>query len=88
VEEILGYLETGTLDGTHEPVRVYLTSYRVLRATDDARADDILGEGYRFLQGRAAKISDEGERQSFLENVAANREIVEAWAGRRRTEDE
>jgi len=88
VEEILGYLETGTLDGTHEPVRVYLTSYRVLRATDDARAEDILEEGYHYLQERAAKISDEEERRSFLENVAANREIVEAWAGRRRTEDE
>jgi len=88
MDEILGYLQVGSLDGTSEPLRVYLTCYQVLQANGDPRADDILEEGYRFLQERAAKISDEGERRSFLENVAANREIVGAWAAReRRTND-
>jgi len=90
VQEILGYLETGTLNGTEEPLRVYLTCYRVLQANGDPRANTILEEAYRFLQQRAAKISDEGERRSFLENVAANREIVVEWTEnvRRRTKDE
>jgi tetratricopeptide (TPR) repeat protein len=87
VEEILRYLETGTLDGVDEPIRVYLTCYRVLHANGDPRADDILEEGYRFLQERAAKISDEKERRSYLENVAANNEIVEEWAERSKTND-
>jgi class 3 adenylate cyclase/tetratricopeptide (TPR) repeat protein len=79
VEEILTYLETASFDGIDEPARVYLTCYRVLRANGDPRAHDILERGYRFLQERAAKISDEGERRSYLENVAANREIVSEY---------
>ena len=80
VEEILDYLEAGTPYGTLEPGRIYLTCYHVLRANGDPRAKDVLEEGYRFLQERAAKISDEGERRSYLENVAANREIIEAYS--------
>jgi len=83
VEEILSYLEHRTL-GTDwelgEPPRVYLTCYRALKANGDPRADSILEESYQFLQERTAKISEEGERRSFLGNVAANREIVEEYA--------
>jgi hypothetical protein len=46
------------------------------------RAQDILETAHSLLQERAAKISDEEERRSFLENVAAHREIVveyERW---------
>jgi tetratricopeptide (TPR) repeat protein len=80
VEEILSYLETDTLDGTLEPFWVYLTCYRVLKAHDDPRADDILKEAHSLLQERAAKISDEGDRRSYLENVAAHREIGSEYA--------
>jgi len=79
VEEILVYLETHTLECVAQPMEVYLACYRVLRANADPRADEVLEEGYHFLQARAAKISDEEERRSFLENVAANRELVEEW---------
>ncbi len=77
LEEILTYLETNALDGTDEPLRIYLTCYRVLRANQDPRAQEILTIAYRLLQERAAKISDEKLRRSFLESVAAHREIVE-----------
>jgi len=87
VEEILRYLETGNLDGVRQAVHVYLTCYRVLRANGDPRADAILEEGYQFLQERAAKISDEGERRSYLENVAANREIASEYALVRRVDE-
>jgi tetratricopeptide (TPR) repeat protein len=84
VEEIMSYLQGHTLGGggilLAEPARVYLTCYRVLEANGDPRAQDVLEEAYRFLQERAAKISDKGERQSFLENVAANREIASEYA--------
>jgi tetratricopeptide (TPR) repeat protein len=83
VEEILSYLETGNLDRLFEPFRVYLTCYRVLRAADDPRAGGVLETAHRLLQERAAKISDEEERRSYLENVAAHREIVSAYAGER-----
>jgi predicted ATPase len=79
VKEILAYLETETLDGTEEPFRVYLTCYRVLCTNQDPRAKTILNTAYHLLQEQVAKISDEETRRSFLENVAAHREIVSEW---------
>ena len=80
VEEILCCLETyPELYGTWEPLRVYLTCYRVLRAGEDPRAEEILDAAYRLLQERAARIEDERLRRSYLENVAAHREIIAAW---------
>ena len=79
LEEILAHLETNTLDGTEEPFRIYLTCYRTLVAHQDVRADDILAFSYRLLQDRAAKITDPEMRFSFLENVAAHRELIAAF---------
>ena len=82
VDEILGYLEHNTLDGTYEPFRVYMTCYRVLEAGQDPRARDVLVTAHDLLQERAAKIDDEEMRRSFLENVTAHREIIAAWGTR------
>jgi tetratricopeptide (TPR) repeat protein len=79
VEQILSHLETGSVDGTDEPLRVYLTCYRVLRANRDARAEEVLAQAHNLLQERAAKITDEELRRSFLENVAAHRELLSEW---------
>jgi adenylate cyclase len=86
VEEILAYLETGSLDGADEPFRVYLTCYRVLRDGEDPRAEEVLTTAHSLLQGRAARIQDEELRRSFLENVAANRAIVREFALRHEAE--
>lgn len=79
VEEILTFLETHTLAGTESPFRIHLTCYRVLCANQDTRAQAILNTAYRLLQERASKITDEEKQRSFLENVAAHRDIVKAW---------
>jgi len=79
VDEILSHLENNTLDGAEEPFRVYLTCYRVLQDNRDPRAAAILDTAHCLLQERAAKISEEELRRSFLENVAAHREIVKAY---------
>jgi tetratricopeptide (TPR) repeat protein len=79
VEEIISHLETGTLDGAEEPFRIYLTCYCVLSANQDSRAETILDTAHRLLQERAAKISDEEMHRSFLDNVAAHREIVQEF---------
>jgi tetratricopeptide (TPR) repeat protein len=79
VEEILDHLETKTLDGTSEPMRVCLTIYEVLSAAEDPRADEILIAAHSQLQEQVAKIGDEGMRPSFLKNVAIHREIVAAY---------
>jgi hypothetical protein len=82
VEEILSHLESYTLAGIYEPFRVRLTCYRVLRANQDPRAEAVLNTAYHLLQEQAAKIADEELRRSFLENVAAHREILSEFAKR------
>jgi predicted ATPase/class 3 adenylate cyclase len=80
VEAILNQLGSGnTLDGTDEPLRVYLTCYLVLQAAADERAQPILRTAHGLLQARAGAIPDEATRASYLRNIACNREIMQAW---------
>jgi hypothetical protein len=83
INEILSYLAAGsTLDGTWEPLRIFLTCVRVLEAAEDERAVEILKEAYDYLQKRAARISNEDDRRLYLESVPWHREIVAAWESR------
>jgi hypothetical protein len=78
VEEIVAYLEAGgTLDGADEPFRIYLACCRVLEANGDPRARTLLARAHRLLQERAARLSDDASRRSFLEQVPYHREIME-----------
>jgi DNA-binding SARP family transcriptional activator/class 3 adenylate cyclase/tetratricopeptide (TPR) repeat protein len=80
VGEILSYLEAHpALDGTDEPIRTYLTCYRVLQAGADPRAEGILDAAYHLLQEQAAQFDDQALRRSFLENVLAHRELAGEW---------
>jgi tetratricopeptide (TPR) repeat protein/tRNA A-37 threonylcarbamoyl transferase component Bud32 len=83
IEEILSFLETRTLDGTDEPLRVYLTCYHVLKATQDPRAETILATAHNVLQERAGTIVDEELRRSFLRDVSVHREIVDQFSAGR-----
>ena len=76
VEAIMTHLDQGSLEGTEEPVRVYLACYRCLSTAQDSRARVVLENCYRFLQERAAKIQDETARGMFLENIPAHRELM------------
>ena len=80
ITEILDYLQENTmLDGTIEPMRAYLTCYHVLQAKQDPQAQKILQSAYHVLQKRAANISSEEMRHTFLTDVAAHQEIMQAW---------
>jgi tetratricopeptide (TPR) repeat protein len=79
VEEILDHLERHSLEGTEEPFRVYLTCYRVLTANQDPRAKEFLNTVYRLLQERAALISDQETRRSYLKKVPTHYEIVHVY---------
>ncbi|MFN8460034.1 MAG: tetratricopeptide repeat protein, partial [Anaerolineae bacterium] len=79
IEQILNHLESHTLEGAEHPFQVYLTCYQVLLANQDARTTSFLTLAYRLLQEQAIKISDEAQRRSFLEQVTAHRELVEAF---------
>ncbi|MBN1811946.1 MAG: tetratricopeptide repeat protein [Anaerolineae bacterium] len=80
VGEILDHMKDHpALAGTLEPLRIYLTCYRVLLANEDPRASEILDAAYHLLQERAARIEDDNLRYSYLENVAVHREIIALW---------
>jgi len=90
-ESILTHMETSAWDTQADPTRMCLACYRALRANGDPRADDVLERAHALLQERAANISDEADRRSYLENREERREIVREYArtrGRRRTKDE
>jgi tetratricopeptide (TPR) repeat protein len=69
----------GSLDGTEEPLRVFLTCYQVLQAANDPRAAKILAVAYHQLRSRADKIADPSARQHFLEDIPYHRQILDAW---------
>lgn len=58
VDQICTHLQTHPLDRTIEGCRVYLATYRVLRALNDPRAGMILHTVWDQLQRRAASIDD------------------------------
>jgi class 3 adenylate cyclase/tetratricopeptide (TPR) repeat protein len=81
VTEIVSYLDAGgSLSGTWEPFRIYLTCYQVLDWQRDSRAIEILEIAYQELQRRAAKIPDMEMRRKYLENVPWHREIATVHA--------
>ncbi len=67
------------LDGTDDPLRVYLACYRVLAAQNDPAAADVLKTAFELIQSRAAKIPREQNRRAFLENIPHHREILRLW---------
>ena len=80
VAQIMSYLDDGgSLDGTWEPLRLYLTCYKVLHLAGDARADEILLMAHQKLQKWASMIPDAETRHMYLENVPWHREIAAAF---------
>jgi len=83
VNEILSYLaEGGSLQGTWEPLRIYLTCYQVLQLAGNPQAEEILEIAFNLLQEQASQITDQAYRSLFLEKVSWHREIMSAWEGR------
>jgi tetratricopeptide (TPR) repeat protein len=76
-DEILQFVEAHSLESLDDPFHTSLRCYRVLQTVNDPRAQTILRTAYQLLQVRAAQLDDETMRQSFLENVAAHRELAE-----------
>lgn len=72
VEEVVAGLANTVLSKAEEPVRIYLTCFRILDAVGDKRAPSVLADGHLFLQERAAQIQDEKARHSLLHNVRAH----------------
>ena len=80
VEEVLAYLDENPIEGTDEPLDIYLTCYQVLQANLDSRTLRVLHKAHTLLLEKAAMISDESLRRSFLENVPAHGAILREFA--------
>jgi class 3 adenylate cyclase/predicted ATPase len=80
VDVIMRYLEEGnTLTGTESPFQIYLTTYEVLTAVSDHRANRILVTVYKKLQENASKIKDKETRHAFLNNIWVHKKIVKLY---------
>jgi hypothetical protein len=67
-------------EGPEFPQRDYFICYQALAAAgQEENAYDALQSAHNLIMARAEKIIDPTLRQSFLEQVAVNREIVEAY---------
>ncbi len=81
--EILSYLAGGgSLQGTWEPLRIYLTCYQVLQQVGDPQAEKILETAFNLLQDQASRIPDLAYKSLFLENISWHSEIISAWEAR------
>jgi predicted ATPase/DNA-binding CsgD family transcriptional regulator len=80
VDEVLSFLQSTSCEEIGELHTIYWECYSVLYACKDLRAPSILEMAYRLLQERADKIVDDSLRRSFLENVPANRDLLQVYA--------
>ncbi len=83
VAEIVAHFDGGgSIDGTEDPLWIYLTCHNVLASVNSPRAAEFLAIAHTLLCERAAALGNE-ERAAFLANVPTNRAIVAAWAAAR-----
>jgi tetratricopeptide (TPR) repeat protein len=67
---ILAHLSNhGTLDGTEEPLRIYLAVYQTLKRLKDPRARSILQNAKQILDAQVALLKDESSRIMYVQNV-------------------
>jgi len=76
---VVEYIREKNLVGVDEPVRVYINIYHVLAAGQDPRAGEVLQTAYQQHMERADRFVDPEQRRSYLENVAANREVRQLY---------
>ena len=75
---ILAYLANdGTLDGTEEPLRIYLAVYQTLKELKDLRASSILQTAKQILDGQVLLLKDESSRNMYVQNVSWRKAIQE-----------
>jgi hypothetical protein len=85
IKDVLSWVEANGSGGIEYPLQVYLTCYRILLSTADGdasamgRARAILSTAHADLLEQADRVRDPALRRSFLEGVAANREILAEW---------
>ncbi len=76
-DEVWAYLSANGGIGTDQPATMYLTCAEILAAVGEpAPAGEIVAAGARQLRARADSIDDPAARASFLDAVAAHRNLL------------
>ena len=84
IADIVAHFDAGgTVDGTEDPLWIYLTCHQVLAAAASPRAAEFLARAHELLMRRAEPL-EPAERATFLGNVPSHRAILAAWAARGR----
>ncbi len=79
VDTVLGYLDGGgTVDGTEDPLQIYLTCYHALADEGIPRASEILATGRALLMQQLETL-DPSERAGLLERVPSHRGLLAAF---------
>jgi tetratricopeptide (TPR) repeat protein len=74
------WIMAGNAQQFWDPWSIYLSAYQVLTALGNTDlAWQILNEAHDLVHQRAQAISNPGLQRHFVENVAANRAIDQAW---------
>ena len=80
IAEVIAHFDGGgSVDGTEDPIWIYLTCHEVLAAAASPRSAEFLDRAHALLSERAAPLG-EAERTSFLANVPSHRAVVAARA--------
>ena len=80
IAEVVAHFDAGgSVDGTEDPIWIYLTCHQVLAAAASPRAAEFLDRAHALLSERAAPLG-EAERIAFLANVPSHRAVVAARA--------
>ncbi len=86
VEELVDYLYDETiLERTEEPLRVYLSCYKVLERIEDPRSMQILGKAIQLLEEQVLRFKDEQSRRRYIDNVPWRRAIEQSWLNKKRS---
>jgi len=80
VQAVLPSLSQTIQNSWLETTADYLICYQVLAAAHDPQATIILQQGYHYVQAQTQRITDEALRHSYLENVVANRTLLQLGA--------
>ncbi|MCX6047834.1 MAG: hypothetical protein NT075_22265, partial [Chloroflexi bacterium] len=75
ITPIIPCLPTNAATGWDEPIRAYVVCIQILRATQDARAEELLYQGLQLLACLAQNIRDPILRQHFLNAIPAHRHL-------------
>ncbi|MEO8937679.1 MAG: adenylate/guanylate cyclase domain-containing protein [Burkholderiaceae bacterium] len=82
IRDVTAYLEGGgAVDGTEDPIGIYLACHEVLHAVGLGGGEAYLRDGHAHLMKRAEPLAPD-ERDGFLRRVPSHRALIDALAKR------